>query len=136
MKKLIIAILIIVLSSSPRAEIVVIGRKDGPKYISKWQVERLFMGKTKTLPDGNVAVLFELPHGDENRRLFHLGYFGRSEAQLLSSWTRALFTGDAVEPTIVTDFPAMLKAVSEEANSVGYIERHYITPEVTIIHTE
>lgn len=133
MKKLLPIIVGLLFSTSAMADLVVIGNIAGPDNLKPSQVKKLFLGKSKKLPNGEHVKIIELRNGDVNRIAFHKKNTGRTEAQLQSSWSRLIFTGKADAPTQVDDFVSVIGEVEAAANAIGYIEESMVTENVKVL---
>lgn len=133
MKKLLPLVVCLLFSASASAELVVIGNATGPDSLKKSQVKKLFLGKSKKLPNGEHVKLIELQDGNESRIAFHKKVTGRTEAQLQSSWSRLIFTGKADAPTQVDSFESVLSEVETATNAIGYIDDSMLTSNVKVL---
>ncbi len=115
------------------AAIVVIGNPAVGNELSKKNVKKLFMGKKTKLPNGNKAKIIELIDGAPGRLAFHDIATGRSESQLQSAWARLVFTGKAEAPTQVADDAAVIDAVVNTPNAIGYVDESSVTDEVKVL---
>lgn len=133
MKKLLAIIVSLLFSTSAMADLVVIGNIAGPNSLKQSQVKRLFLGKSKKLPNGEYVKLIELQNGNASRIAFHKKNTERTEAQLQSSWSRLIFTGKADAPTQVDDFKSVIGEVEAATNAIGYIEESMVTANIKVL---
>lgn len=135
MKKTILSALLFSACFSANAAVVVIGNPQGIDNLSVAEVKNLYLGKTQQLPNGSNAQLFELAEGSAERTEFHSKTTGRNDAQLQSNWSRLVFTGKAVAPEQAADSAAIIEAVKNTPNAVGYIDGAKITSDVKLLLT-
>jgi ABC-type phosphate transport system substrate-binding protein len=131
MKKILTAFFLVFFAASTQAEIVVIGNlKNNIKLLNSIQVEAIFMGRLRSLPNGRFALpLDQLTLRSE----FYQKLTSRPIEQINAYWTRIMFTGQASPPIILPDDIAVLTAVNENKDAIGYIDKKNVNNKVRIL---
>ncbi len=124
MKKILITFFLFFFAISTQAEIVVIGNlKNNLLSLNSIQVEDIFMGRTRSLPNGRFA----LPVDQSTLRSeFYQKLTARPIEQINAYWARIMFTGQTSPPMILPDDNAVLSMVNENKDAIGYIDRKNI----------
>lgn len=112
------------LAAPASAEIVVIINKANPvRTLSVDQVEKIFLGKLNSFPDGTLAIPLDLPRGD-TRDLFYARITGgKSSNQIKAYWSRIVFTSTGQPPFEVDSPQDMVNSVQQNPYRIGYVER-------------
>lgn len=117
-------------------EIVVITHPSaGVTQLSKDDVIRIFLAKTKTYPNEKQAVPVIPKEDAETRRHFESAVFQKSPVQIKAYWTRLLFTGRGNPPQTLESDAAIKKKVAETPNAVGYIDARELDQSVRAVFT-
>ena len=104
-----------------RADVaVVVNAKNTVAAFGPREVRDIFLGRTRTFPDGRFAVAIDQssPLRDE----FYQTLTARPVEQINAYWARLLFTGQAAPPLRLPDDEAVLKAVRENEGTIGYVD--------------
>ncbi|NRA25025.1 MAG: phosphate ABC transporter substrate-binding protein, partial [Oleispira sp.] len=81
-------LLIGMLSVFANAEISVIVNPSNPNAgIDQATVSKIFLGKSKSFPDGTQAVPIDQDDGSATRKTFNSSLLGKSASQLKSYWS-------------------------------------------------
>lgn len=86
------------------------------------QVAKLYMGRTTSLPDGTAVQPLDLPAGVPARTDFLGKVLDKTEQQLRSYWSRAIFTGKAQPPRQMGNAAEVVRAVASSPGYVGYVD--------------
>jgi ABC-type phosphate transport system substrate-binding protein len=131
MKKIFTACFMIFFATLAQAEIVVIGNlKNNLQSLNSIQVEDIFMGRTRSLPNGRVAI----PVDQSNLRPeFYQKLTARPIEQINAYWARIMFTGQTSPPMILADDNAVLTIVNENRDAIGYIDKKNVDSRVRIL---
>jgi len=118
------AFLLLGLTAPASAEIVVIVNKANPvRTLTVDQVEKIFLGKLNSFPDGTLAIPLDLPRGD-TRDLFYARITGgKSSNQIKAYWSRIVFTSTGQPPFEVDSPQDMVNSVQQNPYRIGYVER-------------
>lgn len=104
------------------AEYVVIVHPEVSASLSQDDVERIFLAKTKTFPDGKQAVPVNQQEGTDIRATFDQKINGKTESQMKSYWARLIFTGKAVPIRQLEDDEQVRNFVATTPGAIGYID--------------
>lgn len=129
----------IVLSLTPLtaiADIVVIANRDLPvTSLSREEIYRIYLGKTKFLPNGSKVVPIDQQSGSPTRERFYSDLVNKSESEMKSYWSRIIFTGQGYPPIQESDDKSVLDTVSKNSNCLGYIDRSALDNSVKVVYS-
>jgi ABC-type phosphate transport system substrate-binding protein len=130
------SILLISLASSlASAEISVIVSNNNPNAaIDQATVGKIFLGKTKSFPDGTQAVPIDQDDGAAARNTFNSTVLGKSSSQLKSYWSRLIFTGKGTPPKQSGNDASVKKLVADNPNIIGYVDSSVVDDTVKVVH--
>ncbi|NOR81154.1 MAG: hypothetical protein GQ529_10045 [Methyloprofundus sp.] len=123
MKNFIISCLLLLLSTYVVAEIVVIGNIKNTQQLSALQIQDIYMGRTRTLPDGKLAYPFDQA---DLRGEFYLKLTQRPVAQINAYWARLMFSGQTSPPTKLPDDQSIIEMVKKHEGAIGYINKENV----------
>lgn len=130
MYRLLVSILL--LTSSVQADVAVIVHSrntlalQGPR-----QVQDIFLGRTRTYPDGRFAL--PIDQSSPLRQNFYQLLTKRPLEQIDAYWARLLFTGQASPPLRVPDDAAVLQTVRENEGAIGYVDPARVDETVRVL---
>lgn len=129
------ALLISMASSAAFAEVSVIVSASNPNAnIDQNTVSKIFLGKTKSFPDGTQTVPVDQNEGSAAREAFNDQILNKSDSQLKSYWSRLIFTGKGTPPK-ESGTDAEIKAlVANNPNIIGYIDSAAVDGTVKVVH--
>lgn len=139
MKKLTILLAVplfqLLLATASHADIVVIvSNKNPTENLNATQVERLFLGKSSSFPDGGTALPVDQPKGAE-RDQFYLKATGKTASQLKAYWSKMLFTGAGQPPQEIESAHDVVDLVAKNPNVLGYVEKSAVNSSVKVVYT-
>ena len=121
-------------SSASSAEVVVVvSARSTVSSLSAAQIAKIFLGKTNTFPDGGNAVPLDQAEGAETRNEFYAKVAGKDSARLKAYWSKIIFTGDGNPPKIVPGNAGIKKAVANDPNAIGYIDRSAVDDSIKVL---
>lgn len=128
-------LLISLASSLVNAEISVIVSSNNPNAsIDQSMVSKIFLGKSKSFPDGSQAVPIDQDDGSAARDSFNSTVLGKSSSQLKSYWSRLIFTGKGTPPKQSGNDAAVKKLVADNPNIIGYVDSSAVDSSVKVVH--
>jgi ABC-type phosphate transport system substrate-binding protein len=131
MQKIIIVFFLIFFATLAQAEIVVIGSlKNNLQSLNSIQVEDIFMGRTRSLPNGRVAQPVDLV---TLRSEFYQKLTLRPIEQINAYWARIMFTGQASPPMVLPSDKSVLAIINENKDAIGYVDRKSVDSSVRIL---
>lgn len=128
-------LLISLVSSLASAEIAVIVNSSNPNNnLDQATVGKIFLGKSKSFPDGSQAVPIDQDEGSAARDSFNSTVLGKSSSQLKSYWSRLIFTGKGTPPKQSGNDAAVKKLVADNPNIIGYVDSSAVDSSVKVVH--
>ena len=123
-------------SASASAEVVVIvSARSAVTRVTADQAARIFLGKANIFPGGGGAVPLDQLEGSSIRDEFYTKVAKKGSSQLAAYWARIIFTGDGHPPEVHEGNGAMKKAVANNPNAIGYIDKSAVDSSVRVILT-
>jgi ABC-type phosphate transport system substrate-binding protein len=110
--------------------VVVVSARSTVESLRPEQVSAIFLGQSPRFPNGAVATALDQPIGSEQRNQFYLRVAGKTPALLKSHWSKMVFTGRGQPPRELAGSAAVRRAVADDPNLIGYIERAALDPSV------
>jgi len=121
-------------TASAHADVVVIVSAKSPiTSITAEQTARIFLGKVSTLPDDGDAVPIDQAEGSAIRDEFYSKVVHKNSSQLSAYWAKVIFTGDGRPPEKLESNVAVRKAVANNPNAIGYIDKNAVNRSVRVI---
>ena len=112
------------LSTHTFAEIVVIGNiQNSQQQLTALQVQDIYMGRTRTFPDGKLAYPFDQA---DLRGEFYIKLTQRPVAQINAYWARLMFSGRTSPPTKLPDDQSIIEIVKKHEDAIGYINKENV----------
>jgi ABC-type phosphate transport system substrate-binding protein len=133
------AALLVAVIAAPavQAEIVVISNLQLPiTTLSRDEVSRIYLGKTKYLPNGSKIVPIDQKQGTISRSKFYSDIIHKTETEIKSYWSRITFSGQGNPPLQQDDDVAVKNLVAEDANCLGYIDKSLVDDSVKIVYSQ
>jgi hypothetical protein len=132
MKRIFTTFFLILFATTTQAEIVVIGNLEGIESLSFTQVENIFMGRMRSLTNGQVAEPIDQ---SDLRAEFYEKLTSKPIEQIDAYWARITFTGQSSKPDILPNDNKVLARVGgkDKGNAIGYIDRKSLNNTVRIL---
>jgi len=115
------------------AETAVIVHPSNTITMSKKDIQRIFLGKSKIFPGGRVAIPIDLSLLNPARKKFGKAVLGKSILQVKSYWARTVFTGRGIPPKEADGQEELKKLVAANPNTIGYIDASSLDNSVKVI---
>ena len=112
---------------------VIVAASNGNGTIDKATISKIFLGKTKSFPDGSQAVPIDQDDGSAVRKSFNSSLLGKSSSQLKSYWSRLIFTGKGTPPKQLGTDAEIKALVSSNPNMIGYIDSAAVDSSVKVV---
>ncbi|MFT6189502.1 MAG: ABC-type phosphate transport system substrate-binding protein [Oleispira sp.] len=97
-------------------------------------VSKIFLGKSKSFPDGSQALPVDQDEGSAVRESFNTTVLGKSDSQLKSYWSRLIFTGKGTPPKQSGTDADIKSLVANNPNIIGYIDSSAVDGTVKVVH--
>lgn len=118
---MVMALVALVAAPQARADYyVVVGERSPVARLSQEEVLHVFMGRTRSFPDGSPATPYDLA-GSAQREGFYRTLSGMTLAQVTSYWARLMFSGRNLPPGLLADEPAMVERLRRDAAAIGWL---------------
>ena len=120
--------------ASARSEVVIVVSAASPiDGLSKGQVAKIFLGKSRRFPDGSKAVPLNQSEGNLERDAFYQLVSGKSPAQVKAHWSKLIFTGRGQPPKEAASNDAVKQLLTNNGVNIGYIDRTAVDDSVKIV---
>jgi len=112
-------------------DLIVVTNKDVTMAsIDDNEIRRLFLGKSRRLPNGDVAALASY---SPLRAFFNSRILGRSDTDVARIWSRLKFSGRQAPPRTFNSVDAIVEYVKSTPNALAYLPSSYRRDEVRIM---
>lgn len=114
------------------AEVAVITHPSNAAALTSDDVQRLFLGKSKSFPGGAEAT----PVSNKNdgvREQFNQALLGKNESQIKAYWSQLVFTGKGTPPKELDNDEAVKQFVANNPSAIGYIDAAKVDGSVKVI---
>jgi len=112
--------------------VVIVNENNATTAMSAREVRKLFLGKSRKLPDGSRALLVSNQPIESE---FNRSALRKADSQVKAAWSRLLFSGRAKRPVAFDDPADVVAFVSENVNAIGYILTTELVEGVKSVHT-
>ena len=117
-----------------QAGVLVVVNPDSPiNNISPVQAANIFLGKTRNMPNGKLAIPVDQARNSSIRNEFYEKLVNKNQNQLNAYWARQVFTGKSQPPVQVNNDEEVKLLISTNPNMVGYINSEAIDDRVKVI---
>ena len=100
---------------------IIVNKDNNIDQVTKEQVYRLFLKKTKRFQNGIVALPYAREEETKIRMQFNKLVLERSEQQLRYYWARKMFSGGEHPPGIIVSEQEVIDIVSEDISAISYV---------------
>lgn len=135
LRKLLGASLLCALSSLAIADVAVIVHPSNGDAMTKEDIQKIYLGKTKTFPGGKDATAYDQTEGSAIRVEFLGKVVDKDEAQMKAFWSRLIFTGKGVPPKIVANDAEVKAAIKGDPNGIGFVDVISVDDSVKVVAT-
>ncbi len=113
--------------------VVIVSAKSPITSLTAEQTARIFLGKVSNFPDEGDAVPIDQAEGSAIRDEFYSKVVHKNSSQLSAYWAKVIFTGDGRPPEKLESNVAVRKAVANNPNAIGYIDKNAVNRSVRVI---
>jgi ABC-type phosphate transport system substrate-binding protein len=120
------------ISLNANSLIVIVSKDSNIKNISKKELSKIFLSKTKRLPNGEKSIVLE--HTSKtNQSEFYKLVCNKNEKQLKKYWTKMIFTGRGQPPKKIKSLEKLIELVQNNKYAISYIPSKYMNSNLKII---
>ena len=130
---LLVAALICMRTAAAANLVVIVNPASGIGQLTRSQVIDIFLGRSRKLPSGAVAIPIDLRNDTSERKQFYLLLVGKDLSQMSSYWARLVFSGQAAPPFPVPDARTALDLVATNPNAIAYVESEAADNRVKVV---
>ena len=112
---------------------VIVSSNNSNSNISTADISKVFLGKSKSFPDGTQAIAIDQNDNSAARDEFNDKVLGKSSSQLKSYWSRLIFTGKGTPLKQVANDAAIKAAVAGNPAMIGYIDASAVDGTVKVV---
>ena len=117
-------------------EIAVVANGSGEyANVTRKQVVDIYMGKLTVLNNGTFPIPLDYADNPPIRERFYKLLTGKSQAQINAYWARMSFTGQTNPARLLSNEQIMLRAVSKNADAIGYVEKSNVPTSLHVVLT-
>lgn len=113
--------------------VVVVSTKSTITRLTAEQITKIFLGKIDVFPNGGKAVPIDQAEGNTIRGEFYSKVANKNPSQVTAYWAKVIFTGDGYPPKLLEGNLAVRKAVADNPNAIGYIDKSAVDSSVRVI---
>lgn len=133
--RLIILMAGLLLGTLSHAELVVILHPAiSINKLTKEEVARIFMKKSKTLPNGEEVIPLSQASRPEVNEQFFADITGQERMQRDAYWARLLFTGKGRPPEDAKNDKNVKERVASDRRYIGYIDATHLDKTVKVVY--
>ena len=123
------------LSNIAFADVAVIIHPNNDAQLTTEDIAKIYLGKLKRFPNGNLAVPLDRTEGTDIRVKFLESTVGKDETKMKSYWSRLIFTGKGIPPKVVESDEEVRELVSRNPDIIGYIDANAVDNTVKVVAT-
>ncbi len=121
-------------ATAAQAELAIIAHPSNPlNSIDQAEVERLYMGKSRSFPGGGTVKPVDQVQGNPMREKFFSAVLEKTEAQVTGYWSRRMFSGKGKPPETLADDLAVKARVASDPSSIGYVSDDTVDSSVKVL---
>lgn len=127
--------LLLLLSLTARAELVVVVGKDSPvEQLARSEVANIFLAKTNRLANGSRIQPLEL--SDEKvKAVFYQMISGKTLPQINAYWTTLIFTGKGRPPKNIDQASRLIEKLENDPRAISYLPQEKVNESMRVVHT-
>jgi len=125
-------VLLVAASSAAQAGVVVVGKNSPIGPMDAETARNIFLGRNPIVAGQAVLVIYQ-QDGTENRAEFEHKVLGKSGAELSVYLSRQVFSGKAVQPTVVDGDAGVRAKLAGSTNAIGYVSNEGVDSSMKVI---
>lgn len=112
---------------------VIVHPSAGIDKLSKDEIARIFLGKSKTFPNGKEAIPVNQSENSPVREKFNQEVCQKSPSQYKAYWSRLVFTGKGTPPKDSGTDKDVKALVAANPNVIGYVDSSVVDDSVKVV---
>ena len=125
-------------ASSKRELVVIANKANTIGSISKAELASIYLGKRKTWVTGEIIKPCDLQESGVDEEQASMGHFSsrflnKDMSTLKSYWIKMIFSGKGEPPQVFKKAEDVIRFVSEEPTSLGYVYSDQVTGSVRVV---
>lgn len=112
---------------------IIVNNDNATNEITVEEVVSIFLGKSRSLPDGTKVVPIDQWEGEDAREAFYHDVVKKTQSQLNSYWSRIIFAGKGQPPFAVSDSQEVMEFIAGNQNMIGYVDTDVVDDSVKVI---
>lgn len=112
---------------------VIVHPSAGFDSLTEDDIARLFLGKSKSFPNGAQAVPINQNEGAAAREAFNVAVCKKNASQYKAYWSQLVFTGKGTPPKDGGDDAGVKALVAANANMIGYVDASAVDASVKVV---
>lgn len=133
-KSMTVTAALLLASAVAQAEVVVVtSSKNSVSALTQEQASEIFLGKSASYPGGGKATPVDQAEGSATREEFYTKATGKNASQVKAYWSKLIFTGKGQAPKEVGDAAGVKKALNDNPNAIGYIDKSAVDASVKVL---
>ncbi len=115
--------------------VLIVNSSSDVSTLSASAAKKIFLGKKKTFPNGDLAEPVEQVEGSATRNQFNEKVLSKTDHQLKSYWSKLIFSGKATPPKQVSDDAGVKSWIAKSKNGIGYVDSSQLDNSVKVVLT-
>ncbi len=111
---------------------VIVSKDSKINNISKKELSKIFLSKTKRLPFGEKSVVVESTNKLYQSK-FYKNVCNKNKKQLKKYWAKMIFTGRGQPPKKIKTINELIVFIKNNRNAISYIPFEYINDDIKVI---
>jgi ABC-type phosphate transport system substrate-binding protein len=133
---LLVALLSLSAGQLVHAKIAIVVHPDNSTdSLTQIQAANIFLGKVKTMPNGQLVIPIDQSRKSSVRADFYLKLVNKNPNQLNAYWARQVFTGRSQPPNQVASDAEIKALIGANPGMVGYISSDKVDDSLKVILT-
>ncbi len=112
---------------------VIVHPSAGFDSLTEDDIARLFLGKSKSFPNGAQAVPINQNEGAAAREKFNEAVCKKNASQYKAYWSQLVFTGKGTPPKDGGDDAGVKALVAANTNMIGYVDASAVDASVKVV---
>ncbi|MFC0119559.1 phosphate ABC transporter substrate-binding protein [Pseudoalteromonas xiamenensis] len=121
------------LSASASAGVAVVVHPSNTSALDAAAINRIFTGKEKAFSNGNKVIPIGQDSGTAATGEFNEKVLNKTAAQLKAYWSKLVFTGKGTPPKEVSNDQEVIKLISSNPDTIGYVSTDAVDASVKVV---